>query len=58
MKICSLVDAPVPYIIGVPELPSDKELRERLEKEKVIVYVDKNKVTLPFTGNKYFKKTS
>ncbi len=41
------LEAPVPFIIGITALPPDPEHVKRLEMEKIIVYIDHNKLSLP-----------
>jgi len=41
------LEAPVPFIIGIQNLPTDKDLVDRLIKEKVILYVESDKISFP-----------
>jgi hypothetical protein len=41
------LDAPVPFVCGVAELPTDKEYIKQLEAEKIVINIDTNSISLP-----------
>jgi hypothetical protein len=48
-QLYECLEAPVPYIYGIPSMPTDDpEMVKRLNEDKIIVYADDNQIHLPF----------
>ena len=47
VEMFEYLDAPVPILMGISKLPEDEELLKRLESDKLIVYLDTQKLSFP-----------